>query len=407
MTTVPWQSRNRSRKALWIVWTLLLVPLLMMAIYPRLQDYLLAASLLRRISDPHASGWLANYGVNSVDARDMTFDFRDAKIPARIYTPRGVASAPGIVVVHGMHDMGMDGPRLVGFARSLAASGFIVMTPQVAGLAAYRVEAESADLIGVAARELARMLQVPRVGVFAISFAGGLTLLAASDPAYASSIAWVASVGGHYDLAHVLRFFATGEALRPGGSVEHLSPHEYGPLIVVLDEPQDFFGPQDAEKARNALKLLLAGHGKDSEAITATLSPEGQEIMQNIYHQRREALAPAILAEIEKRRTQLAAASPAGHLHSLRMPVLLLHGSDDTVIPPTEMLWLEREVPRATLAAALISPAITHVDVGSSVGLRDQLALVNWVASMLREARTTAAGRVAQVPGGAWLFQEP
>ncbi len=165
-------------------------------------------------------------------------------IPARIYLPRGVGSAPGIVVVHGMHELGINEPRLVNFARSLAASGFFVMTPQVPGIADYRVQAESADLIGTAAQSFAQQLQVPKVGVLALSFSGGLALLAASDPQYSQSIAWVATVGAHYDLAHVLRFFATGEAVRPDGSVEHLPPHEYGPLIVVYDEPQDFFAPQ-------------------------------------------------------------------------------------------------------------------------------------------------------------------
>ena len=82
---------------------------------------------------------------------------------------------------------------------------------------------------------------MPKVGILAISFSGGLALLAASDPQYAPSIAWVASIGGYYDLAHVLRFFATGEAVRPDGSVEHLTPHEYGPLIVIYDEPRISF----------------------------------------------------------------------------------------------------------------------------------------------------------------------
>ena len=61
--------------------------------------------------------------------------------------------------------------------------------------------------------------------MFAISFSGGLALLAASDPQYAPSIAWVASIGGYYDLAHVLRFFATGDAVTPDGGVEHLTQH--------------------------------------------------------------------------------------------------------------------------------------------------------------------------------------
>ena len=77
------------------------------------------------------------------------------------------------------------------------------------------------------------------------------------------------------------------------------------------------------------------------------------------------------------------------------MPVLLLHGSDDTVIPPTEMLWLERDIPKDQLLDALVSPAITHVEVGSKATLRERLALVHWMALMIREARTTETCKAA------------
>ena len=387
-----------------MAWLLLLAPLLVIAIYPTVQDYVRAASLLERIRDPHAAGWVANYEVHPVDVRDSSFSFRGADIPARIYQPRGVGFAPGIVVIHGMHELGLNEPRLVNFARSLAASGYFVMTPLVAGIADYRVRAEDADLIGTAAQSFAQELQAPKVGVLALSFSGGLALLAAADPQYSGSIAWIATVGAHYDLEHVLSFFATGEAVRPDGIVERLPPHEYGPLIVICDEPQDFFAPADAPKAQQALKLLLAGHGKESEELTRTMTAAGQQLMQDIYHERRDALAPAILAEIDKRREQLAAASPAGHLRFLTMPVLLLHGSDDTVIPPTELQWLQQDVPKDKLVAALISPAITHVELGSQVSLRDRLALVHWMSKMIHQARATATGRTAmQMPAGAWL----
>ena len=404
MTTVPWQGRNPSHKARLFVWALLLLPLLAVALYPTLQDYLCAASLLQRIGDPQATGWIANYGVRAVDVRDTTFDFNGTAMPARIYLPRGVDSAPGIVVVHGMHELGINGPRLVSFARSLAAGGFFVMTPQVPGIADYRVEAESADLIGTATQNFAHQLQVPKVGVLALSFSGGLALVAASDPRYSSSIAWVATVGAHYDLAHVLRFFATGDAVRPDGSVERLPPHEYGPLIVVYDEVRDFFDPQDVASAREAIRLLLSGKNKASEELAKTLTPAGQETMQRIYHKQRQDFAPALLSEIDKRRDQLASASPAGHLKSLTMPILLLHGSDDAVIPPTELLWLERDIPKDQLRDALISSGIIHVELGSKATLRERLALVHWVARMIHEARVTEAGRSnAKFLGGIWI----
>ena len=404
MTIVPWQNRKSSRNARLLAWLLLLIPIAVALLYPIAQDYLRAASLLERITNPHATGWLANYDVHPVVVHDTTFQFRGQTIPARVYLPRGVGFAPGIVVVHGMIATGIEDPRLVSFARSLAASGFFIMTPLVPGIADYRVEGQSADVIGTAVQHFAQELNVPKVGALALSFSGGLALLAATDPRYAHSFAWVASVGGYYDLAHVLRFFATGDAVRPDGTIEHLSPHEYGPLIVIYDEPQDFFSEHDAPLAHDALKQLLGGHGKESEVLTQKMTPAGQQIMQEIYHKQRASLAPAILAEIDKRRSELDAASPAGHLRFLSVPVLLLHGADDTVIPPTELLWLKQHIPSEYLVDALVTPAIGHVEVGSHLGFEEEFPLLRWMALMIREARDITRGaEPADIPAGEWM----
>ena len=42
-----------------------------------------------------------------------------------------------------------------------------------------------------------------------MSFAGGLSLLAAADPRFAEDVGFVVAVGAHHDLARVSRFFAT------------------------------------------------------------------------------------------------------------------------------------------------------------------------------------------------------
>ena len=393
-----------SHKSRLLAWGLLLVPVLIALLYPVAQNYLRAASVLARLRDPNAQGWIASYDTHPVDSRDQPFDFKGKPTPARMYSPRGIGFAPGIVVVHGMHELGINEPRLVSFARSLAASGFVVFTPQVQGLAEYRVEAESAEVIGAAAQFFAQQLEVPKVGVLGISFSGGLALLAATDAQYGNSIAWIAAVGGHYDLAHVLRFYGTGEAERPDGSFEHLTPHEYGPLIVVLDRPGDFFPAQDVPKATDAIKLVLADQGIKSEALTAQMSPAGQEIMQRIYHKQLDSFRQAILSEVERDREQLAAASPAGRLAFLHAPVLLLHGSDDSIIPPTELLWLKQRVPQEYLVDALISPALAHVDVGRNANLREQFALVHWMEELIGLARNGPRAQSAELPGGAWVL---
>src|ERR1035438_8018211 len=64
MTIVPWQGRNPSHQARLLAWLLLLLPIAVILLYPLANDYLQAASLLRRISDPKATGWLDNYEVH-------------------------------------------------------------------------------------------------------------------------------------------------------------------------------------------------------------------------------------------------------------------------------------------------------------------------------------------------------
>jgi hypothetical protein len=84
--------------------------------------------------------------------------------------------------------------------------------------------------------------------------------------------------------------------------------------------------------------------------------------------------------------------------------VLLLHGSDDVIIPPTEMLWLQRDIPNKYLLDALISPAIGHVNFDAKVTLHDHLALVHWMALMIHEARSAGDGQDSMhLPAGLWL----
>ena len=81
--------------------------------------------------------------------------------------------------------------------------------------------------------------------------------------------------------------------------------------------------------------------------------------------------------------------SPRGHLGSIRVPVFLLHGQGDTVIPAAETLWIASEVPPAELRAALVSPAIIHVEIQGEPPLGEKWALVHFMAGILDEAAST------------------
>jgi pimeloyl-ACP methyl ester carboxylesterase len=344
--------------------------------------------MLERVQGTSPRGALA-VATHSVREQRVSVAGRDA----RLYWPTDVSAAPAIVVAHGVHRLGMDEPRLVGFSRALAADGLIVMTPQLPALADYRVDDSDIATIGDSARALAQATGARQVGVLGLSFAGGLALLAAADPGWRDAIAYTIAVGAHDDLARVMRFFVTGDAPRPDGTIERLAPHEYGALVVAYSHVDDFFGAADSERARQAIRLYLGERSSEAKALAATLAPESRRKMQDIFDQRREWLAPALLAEIERHGDELRRVSPHGQLGGLRAPVLLLHGAGDNVIPAIETLWLEREVPPQQLRAALVSRAISHVELGGKPDVRDRLALVNWVAELLATAHAAPKGQ--------------
>jgi hypothetical protein len=78
--------------------------------------------------------------------------------------------------------------------------------------------------------------------------------------------------------------------------------------------------------------------------------------------------------------------SPHEHLKGLRVPVFLLHGKGDTVIPSSETLWLAHDAPEGTVRNVLVSPAVVHVELEGDPTANDQWQLVDFMAQVLSEA---------------------
>ena len=361
--------------------------------FGRGRTYLRAAALLQRIADGHGGGAIARYDQHAVDELLTAIPTSEGSVAARLYVPRGVANPPGMVIVHGVHHLGIEEPRLVAFSRAISSSGIVVLTPELKDVADYHVSQAAISTIGAAARTLHDRTGHRKVGVMGLSFSGGLSLLAAADPRFSDFIGFLVSVGGHDDLSRVCQFFATDKIAHPDGTVEALKAHEYGALVLVYSHPEDFFSAQDLPAARDALRLQLWEDDKGSRAAAAKLGPAGRQKMGLLLAHNKEALADELLRCVNRNQKNMLAVSPHGNLAGLHVPVLLLHGSGDTVIPASETLWLEKEVPVPWLRAALITPVLTHVDVGGSPPLKDKLALVAFISEMLGQADTCARNR--------------
>jgi pimeloyl-ACP methyl ester carboxylesterase len=381
-------TRPRTSRRI-IIWLIVLVILILGGWgLRRVADaHLRAMSVLIRLSDPGAQGFLAGFAHHPFIEQDGVAETPQGSLKFRLYIPIDVPHPGAVLLLHGIHRSGIEEPR-VNFARTMASAGIEVMTPELADLADYRVTPRTVDAIGDATIVLSAKLGLPRVGILGLSFAGGLALLTATKPEYADRIGFVVAVGAHDDMTRVARFFADNMVEEPDGSTVAFKAHEYGVLVLAYSHLEDFFSPRDTPAAREALHKWLWEQPNDAMEIVKTMSPAGQREFDLMVHHR-DQLQPTLLKEIKNHGDEMQAVSPHSQVSQLHIPVYLLHGTTDSVIPSSETLWLAKDVPAPALKTVLISPAMNmiHVDGQHPVTLSQKWVLVDFMAQILKASQ--------------------
>lgn len=340
-----------------------------------------AMSVLLRFSDPQAKGFGVRFAQHPVREEAGTAETAWGPLNYKLYIPAHVSHPHGMVIAPGVHHLGLQHPGLIALARALAGAGVEVMTTELRDLADYHITPRAVEMIGVSAGILSTRLHREKVGVLGLSFAGGLALLAASKPEYAGHIGFVFAIGAHDDLTRVARFFATNTIEEPDSKTVPFQAHEYGVLILAYSHLEDFFSPEDIPTAREALRLWLWEQPEASRKAEQ-MSAAGRAEWDLLLHHR-DQLKQKFLDEIKLHSDEMEPVSPHGHLANLTVPVLVLHGAGDTVIPASESLWLAHDIPHQDLKAVLISPALIHVKMEDTVTLKQKWDLVHFLAKVL------------------------
>lgn len=354
--------------------------------WPCVRRHVQAMAVLRLVGGQSVPRVVARLVMVPVRAQEIHFSTGAGVVRARMYLPVGDADAPGLVVLHGVHYLGIDEPRLINFAAAMASCGLRVLTPEMPGIKDYHIDPAAVGVIGDSVKWFAQKTGAP-VGVMGLSFSGGLALVAASEPAYKNDFKFVFTVGAHDSMARVANYYMTGLDVRPNGTDEHLKPNDYGALVLEYEHLRDFLSAQDDAAIRPVLRdHLYEDPHAEALAETKLTTVQRTEAMQLM-----DAGSPATSAEIAKDDTryaaQMAAVSPDGRLGTMTTPVFLLAGKADDVVPSAETLWLAKELPRRTLKAMLISPVLSHVNLDEAKPkARDEWRLVHFFALVLQAA---------------------
>jgi dienelactone hydrolase len=299
-------------------------------------------------------------------------------------------------VVPGVHAGGIDEPRLVQFARDIASMGRVVVTAELPDLKRYRITPHTTDTIEDAAHWLSSASGFAadgRVGVMGISFAGGLSVVAAGRESIRDRVAFVMSFGGHGDLPRTLRYLCTGA--QPDGTIR--PPHDYGVAIILLGVADLVVPAGQAQPLRDAILAFLNASHLDmvdkpraeveftrARTMAEALPEPARTYMRHVNERNVAALGPILLpyaATLGADEALSAEKSPPP-----AAPVYLLHGTDDNVIPAVESELLADSLrARGTPARQLATPLITHAEVDRSAAARAIWDLVTFWAHLLDE----------------------
>ncbi len=383
------RSALAQRPRLYTGIVVLLLLLIVGLVWPFTVSHLQAIAVLDLVANKQVPPLLRGIALEPIDTTIITLPLPSGAVRARLYTPKRHPQAPGLVVLHGVHYLGMDEPRMIAFASALSSCGLRVLTPELPGIKDYHVDANTVATIGDSAQWLSQQQNGRPVGVLGLSFSGGLSLLAASDPRWHPYIKFVTAIGSQDNMARVADFYRTGNDPRPDGTIEYLAPHEYGPLVLEYQHLEDFVPAPDMPALREVLRAHLYEDKPAERNAMAKLTwfqaAQAEQLMATNSQYTRE-----LLRDSEGRHLDYAASvSPHGHLGTLTTPVYLLHGEADNIIPAAETQWMAAELPRHTLKAELISPVLSHLDLdGAGPTPWDELRLVHFFALVVHAAES-------------------
>lgn len=350
--------------------------------------HLQAVAVLDQVASKPVAAPIRWLITEPVTTSDLTLQLPSGPIRGRLYTPLYHPHAPAVLILHGVHHLGIDEPRLIAFASAISSCGLRVLTPELPDIKDYHIGTNSIASIGEASGWLAHQNGDQPVGVIGLSFSGSLSLLAAGMPRFSPSIKFVFAIGSEDRMSRVANYYITGKDIRPDGSEEMLSPHEYGALVLEYEHLEELIPRSDLAAVRAGLRDHLYEDVPAERAALATLTSgqaaEAKQLMDTTSPITRRRLAEIDATE----EASMDAVSPHSHLAQLRTPVYLLHGEADNIIPAAETEWLEADLPRNALEAALISPVLSHLDLdGKGPNLADELHLVHLFALVLHASQ--------------------
>ena len=302
---------------------------------------------------------------------------------ATIARPAGVGPWPALVFLNGATLEGRRHPTVRRLARGLARAGYVVVVPDVPGLATGSLDRRTVDGSIAVARTVAGSshTRAGRVGLVGVSTGATLALVAAREPGLAARVSIVSGIAPYSDVRQVVRIATTGTYLR-AGRLERKRADPF--LLEVLARSLALAIPAGEE--RDGLVTALEQRAPGGRVLVASLGPRAQPVarlLMNRDPERVDALYAELDAEVRARLERLSPLADGGRVE-IAAPVELASGPQDKFFPTSESHAVASVAPRLRVT---VTGAVDHAELEPSLGAVADLArLDGFVVRSLRLA---------------------
>lgn len=311
---------------------------------------------------------LLQLAAEPVEVRPATYQAEGRTVQARLYRPGGAGPKAGLVLTHGMAWAGMEDARIVALAQRLAECGFVVLTPDLEELRNFELQIRSAERISAAALYLRELPEVDpaRVGLFGVSYAGSLGVIAAAQPELAGRLRFLVSFGGYWDFEDLVRYTLAG-AYPSGPQEAALEPELYGRLAIYYNFPELLEAGIETDALREICYWGLHHDYRRADALRDSLSQSGRAILRSFWGMSGENPCVGLdrfrrwRAGREQYLQQMALAT---WVQRVELPeAFLLHSAQDSLVPAAESRRLAAALRRrGSLVHLEVTPLFHHID---------------------------------------------
>ena len=315
---------------------------------------------------------------DSVQHRSLTLSSSNGPVFLDLYEPTTPPPPiPGgreaIIDVVGVGD-NRNVPQLVNLSQSFAREGIVVVNVGTPTLFQYKVSARDGEAVVQAFELLEHWPGVDPHHIGIIAYSAGITLAAvgAADPRISNRVAFLAILGGYFDVTNFLETIGSRTQVVNG----HTQPWQpqSTPLYVLVRTVSDLLSPADNQLLLKAFPLSKIGPPLTAQQ-QAGLSPDATAIYHLLEGDEPGSVNRNIAALSPQMKALLIQVSPASVIDQIRAPIHLLHERDDTIIAFSQSQEFAAALARLHHSYDFAAYTIfSHVEVGSNLSLGQMLS---------------------------------